>query len=90
MPESMIKSIENMAKTKNCSSNTIVKLAVAKFLFDQTLLMPEILKDKTNEDKSTRKPTDLSNEIPMEKIISVQYILDDGRIIRILREKNTR
>jgi|SRR5579872_2708441 len=90
MPESMIKSIENMAKTKNCSSNTIVKLAVAKFLFNQTLLTPEIHKDKTNADKVARKPMDLSKEIPMEKIISVQYTLDDGRIIHILRERKMR
>ena len=90
MSESMMKSIENMAKTKNCSSNTIVKLAVAKFLFNQTLQTPDIHKDKDGTDKSTYKPTDLSKEIPIEKIIAVRYTLDDGRIIHILREKNIR
>ena len=89
IPESMMKSIENMAKTKNCSSNTIVKLAVAKFLFNQTLQTPDIHEDKNDTGKSIRKSTDLSKEIPMEKIIAVQYTLDDGRIIRILREKKT-
>jgi len=89
IPESMMKSIENMAKTKNFSSNTIVKLAVAKFLFNQTLQTPDIHEDKNDTGKSIRKSTDLSKEIPMEKIIAVQYTLDDGRIIRILREKKT-
>ncbi|HJT10108.1 MAG TPA: hypothetical protein VJ771_04930 [Candidatus Nitrosotalea sp.] len=65
-------------------------MAVAKFLFNQTLQTPDIHKDKDITDKSIHKSTDLSKEIPMEKIISVQYTLDDGRIIHILREKKTR
>ncbi|HKU32939.1 MAG TPA: hypothetical protein VJR22_03735 [Candidatus Nitrosotalea sp.] len=90
MPEAMIKSIEDISEAKNCSSNTIIKLAVAKFLFDQTLLTPEIHKVDMNEVRTMSKSADVFEEIPLEKIISVQYTLDDGRVIHILRERKSR
>ena len=87
MPEAMVSSIENLAKNKNCSKNTILKLAVAKFLFDQTLQTPKIF-DKKIQVKQLKTSDDIANEIPLDKIISVQYTLDDGRVIHILRETN--
>ncbi len=85
MPEAMIESIENLAKVKNCSSNTVIKLAVAKFLFDQDLSTPETHNDETKINRTA--PEDVLREIPMEKIVAVHYTLDDGRVIHILRER---
>lgn len=90
IPDAMISSIETMAKSKNCSKNTVVKLAVAKFLFDQTLTPPQVFENKIKIKHSGNAPIDISNEIPLEKIVSVQYTLDDGRIIHIIRESKIR
>lgn len=84
MPESMLKCVERLSKAKNCSSSTLVKLAIAKFLFDQDLPKPEITK---NEHKAIRiQSNNISEEIPIAKIVSVQYNLNDGRTIYIIRQ----
>lgn len=86
IPESMITSIENLSESKNCSQNTIIKLAVAKFLFDQALQTPEVFKNKKTTKESEKIQHDIVKEIPLDKIVSVQYTLDDGRIIHIIRQ----
>lgn len=84
MPESMLKCLERLSKTKNCSNNTLVKLAIAKFLFDQNLPKPEIA---TNEHGLIQvKSNNISEEIPIDKIVSIQYNLNDGRVIYIVRQ----
>jgi hypothetical protein len=84
IPESMITCINNMSRSKNCSSNTIVKLAIAKFLFDQSSSEPEVYK---NEYRHIQKQSDDPfKEIPLDKIVSVQYPLNDGRVIHITRK----
>ncbi len=85
MPESMIRCIDNLSRNKNCSKNTIIKLAVAKFLFNQDLPNPEISK---NEHRGTEVQSDdaICEEIPIDKIVSVQYTLSDGRVIHIIRQ----
>jgi hypothetical protein len=88
IPESMITCINNMSRSKNCSSNTIVKLAIAKFLFDQSIPEPEVCK---KEYKYIQKQSDdICNEISLDKIVSIQYTLDDGRVIHIMRQSKLR
>ena len=84
MPEAMVSAIEATSKGKNCSVNTVVKLAIAKFLFDQTLPEPEVSKTDTCAVKE--KMDDISNQLPLDRIVSVQYTLDDGRVIHIMRQ----
>ncbi len=86
MPESMIKGIDSLSRDKNCSSNTIIKLAIAKFLFDQDLPSPKVGKNEYRQIQSN----DISREIPVDKIIAVQYTLNDGRIIHIMRQSKLR
>ncbi|MDE1830179.1 MAG: hypothetical protein KGI25_07635 [Thaumarchaeota archaeon] len=86
MPEAMISSVANLAKSSNCSNNAIVKLAIARFLFDQTLSVPNIFESKIEIKQLDKTSDDVTKEIPFDRIISVQYTLDDGKIIRIVRE----
>lgn len=88
MPGSMISSIDNLSKIKNCSSNTIIKLAIAKFLFEHSSPEPEIYKDKYNH--SQKRSDNPFKEIPFDKIISVQYTLNDGRVIHVIRQSKLR
>ncbi|GEM_PF-1618053 len=90
MPEAMISSIENLSRTKNCSTNTVIKLAVAKFLFDQTLSEPEVLETKNESRAPHESIGDISKQLPLDRIISVQYTLDDGRVIHIMRQSKLR
>ena len=85
MPEAMISGIGNLAKQRNCSVNTVVKLAVAKFLFDQTFQQPNIYPGETRINHGEKNSDDLLREIPLDRIVSVQYTLDDGRTIHVLR-----
>ena len=88
MPESMMIGIDNLSKIKNCSSNTIIKLAIAKFLFDQSSPEPKIYKNGYNHiQKRSDNPF---KEIPLDKIISVQYTLNDGRVIHVIRQSKLR
>lgn len=88
IPESMAMCIDNLSRIKNCSSNTIIKLAIAKFLFDQSSPEPKIYK---NEPNSIQKQSDyISKEIPLDKIVSVQYTLNDGRVIHVIRQSKLR
>lgn len=80
----MMTGIDNLSKTKNCSNNTIIKLAIAKFLFDQSSPEPEICKSEYN--RIQKRSDDLFEEIPLDKIISVQYTLNDGRVIHVIRQ----
>lgn len=86
IPESMSKGIDSLSKKKGCSSNTIIKLAIAKFLFDQTLPSPEVYRNNQSAE-SVPKQRELADEIPLERIISVQYTLDDGRTIHVIRQR---
>lgn len=88
IPESMMIGIDNLSKIKNCSSNTIIKLAIAKFLFDQSSPEPEIYKNEYN--RIQKRSDDLFKEIPLDKIISVQYTLNDGRVIHVIRQSKLR
>ena len=86
MPEAMVRSVENITRIKNCTANTIIKLAIARFLFDQTIKAPEVCKNDV--DKNSRSiDNEFCDTIPLERIVAVQYTLDDGRIIHIIREK---
>ncbi|MFZ1077231.1 MAG: hypothetical protein WAN47_07360 [Nitrosotalea sp.] len=88
MPESMITCVDNLSRSKNCSSNTIIKLAIAKFLFDQSSTEPEIYK---NEYKYIKEQSDkIFKDVPLDKIVSVQYTLNDGRVIHIIRQSKLR
>lgn len=84
----MMIGIDNLSKIKNCSSNTIIKLAIAKFLFDQSSPEPEIYKNEYN--RIQKRSDDLFKEIPLDKIISVQYTLNDGRVIHVIRQSKLR
>lgn len=86
MPVSMTKGIESLSRKRGCSSNTIVKLAIAKFLFDQTLPSPEVHSNYESKGGISRSG-DIPDEIPLDRIVSVQYTLDDGRIIHIIRQR---
>ncbi|HJU13855.1 MAG TPA: hypothetical protein VJ792_05305 [Candidatus Nitrosotalea sp.] len=86
MPEAMASAIGELANERNCSSETIMKLAVARFLFDHTFQEPEVSKGEyvatTDAADAARTPSGL----PIDRIVSVQYTLDDGRVIHLLRQ----
>ena len=88
LPGSMITCVNNLSRSKNCSSNTIIKLAIAKFLFDQSSPEPEVYR---NEYKYIQKQSEnIFKEIPLDEIVSVQYTLNDGRVIHIIRQSKLR
>lgn len=88
IPTSMIMCVDNLSKSNNCSRDTIIKLAIARFLFDQSSPEPEVYK---NEYRHMQKQSDdISKEIPLDKIVSIQYTLNDGRVIHIIRKSKLR
>ncbi|MDE1861902.1 MAG: hypothetical protein KGI33_03210 [Thaumarchaeota archaeon] len=90
MPEAMMRSLQDLSKGKNCSSNTIIKLAIAKFLFDQTLKGPQAETLEFGDVPTDRSDDGLCEKIPLDRIVSVRYTLDDGRIIHVVRERKIR
>lgn len=88
IPASMIMCIDNLARSKNCSRDTIIKLAIAKFLFDQSSPEPEVYKNEYR--RMQKQSDDILKEIPLDKIVSIQYTLNDGRVIHIIRQSKLR
>lgn len=90
MPEAMTSAVEKLSNDKNCSKNTLIKLAVARFLFDQTYQKPEICPSNNHTKAHDTKVDKITKEIPLDRVVSVQYTMDDGRIIRIARLSKNR
>lgn len=90
MPEAMLSAIGELASERNCSTETIMKLAVAKFLFDHTLQEPEMSNGGQISGLGGEKSLGMPSELPLDRIVSVQYTLDDGRIIHVLRQSMLR
>ena len=87
LPDAMIQSIDENCKIQGITRQELIRIATAKMLFEEndptTELHTVVLPDRstqTNSESSTY-------EIPLDKIVSVQYTLNDGKIINIMREK---
>ena len=83
----MIQSIDEACKIQGITRQELIRIATAKTLFEENTSPIEshtiVLLDRntqTNSENSTY-------EIPLDKIISVQYTLNDGKVINIIREK---
>lgn len=85
----MIQSIDEACKIQGVTRQELIRIATAKMLFEEntspieshTVVLPD-RNTQTNSENSTC-------EIPLDKIISVQYTLNDGKVINIIREKKT-
>ena len=87
LPDAMIQSMDENCKIQGITRQELIRIATAKMLFEEngptTELHTVVLSDRstqTNSESSTY-------EIPLDKIVSVQYTLNDGKIINIMREK---
>lgn len=87
LPDAMIQSIDENCKIQGITRQELIRIATAKMLFEEngsttelhTIVLPD-RSTQTNSESSTC-------EIPLDKIVSVQYTLNDGKIINIMREK---
>ena len=86
----MIQSISNVCKKEGCTRQELIRIAISRMLFEKSrspsednISIPEEVDSNphTNSENS-------SYDIPLDKIISVRYTLDDGKVIHIMRGKN--
>ena len=84
MPDAMIKAMVELCKQKKCTRNELVKTALSKMLFDESNIDPASKSVQVTEKQNSEKNN--TYEIPLDKVISVQYTLDDGKIIHVIRE----
>lgn len=89
IPNAMLQSIDENCKMQKTTRQEMVRTAIARMLFEatqteqHTVILP--CKDAQSQDSSEN----VTYEIPLDKIVSVQYTLNDGKIINIMREKKT-
>jgi len=85
----MVQSINDVCKKGGYSRQELIRVAISKMLFEQFKSAPET-NSIISEEKYSDMPTNSQNsdyEIPLDKIISVRYTLDDGKVIHIMRGK---
>lgn len=84
----MIQSISEVCKKEGCTRQELIRIAISKVLFEKCKSLPEA--NMTIPEVHSNSPTNLENssyDIPLDKIISVRYTLDDGKVIHIMRGK---
>lgn len=87
----MIQSINEVCKKGGYTRQELIRVAISKMLFEQFKSEPELNMSVTVQDTSSQTNSENSNcDIPLDKIISVRYTLDDGKVIHIMRGKNTK
>lgn len=86
----MIQSISDICKKEGCTRQELIRIAISRMLFEKSKLPPAANLSIPEEAYSSPK-TNLESsscDIPLDKIISVRYTLDDGKVIHIMRGKN--
>lgn len=89
LPHALVQSIIEASKKDGCTSQELIRTAISKMLFEQFKPAPES-SIRTTKDMCigpSENSVDGSYDIPLERIISVRYTLDDGKIIHIMRGK---
>jgi GTP cyclohydrolase FolE2 len=85
----MIRSISDVCKKEGCTRQELIRIAISRMLFEKSKSLPEA-NISIHEDVYSNPPTNVENssyDIPLDKIISVRYTLDDGKVIHIMRGK---
>ena len=80
----MIKAIVGLCKQKKYTRQEFIKTALSKMLFDES--NADVVSNSVHiSEKQDGEKGDMY-EIPLDKVVSVQYTLDDGKIIHVVRE----
>ena len=85
----MIQSISDVCKKEGYTRQELIRTAISRMLFEKSKSQPEPNMTIT-EERHSDPQTNLENsihDIPLDKIISVRYTLDDGKVIHIMRGK---
>ena len=85
----MIQSISDVCKKEGYTRQELIRTAISRMLFEKSKSQPEPNISIT-EARYLDPQTNLENsiyDIPLDKIISVRYTLDDGKVIHIIRGK---
>ncbi|MDE1770455.1 MAG: hypothetical protein KGI28_07895 [Thaumarchaeota archaeon] len=92
LPHAMIQGINAACIKQGYTTQELIRIAISKMLFDEFKSAPEtntIIAEENNI--QSQNNIDSSDcEIPLDKIISVRYTLDDGKIIHIMRGKKSK
>ncbi|MGB9124142.1 MAG: hypothetical protein WA833_07950 [Nitrosotalea sp.] len=89
LPHAMVQSINDVCRKGGYSRQELIRVAISKMLFEQFKPAPES-NSIISEEKYSNMQINAENsdyEIPLDKIISVRYTLDDGKVIHIMRGK---
>jgi hypothetical protein len=92
MPHAMIQSINEVCKKTGYTRQELIRVSISKMLFEQFKPCPES-DTEIAEQVHTNPQMNSENsdyDIPLDRIVSVRYTLDDGKIIHIMRGKNSR
>jgi len=85
----MVQSINDVCKKGGYSRQELIRVAISKMLFEQFKPAPEscsvISEEKQSDTYANSQNSDY--DIPLDKIVSVRYTLDDGKVIHIMRGK---
>ena len=91
LPHALIQGVNDACKKQGCTSQELIRIAISKMLFEEFKSAPEtnavITEDQSHQSYENTDSSDC--EIPLDKIISVRYTLDDGKIIHIIRGKKS-
>lgn len=85
----MIQGIDDACKRQKCTRQELIRIAISKILFEENISTAESYV-AISQDSKHQLQSNIDNseyDIPLDRIISVQYTLDDGKIIQIVREK---
>lgn len=87
----MIQSINDVCKKGGYTRQELIRVAISKMLFEQFKSDPEPNMSTTEQDSKLQINSENSNyDIPLDRIISIRYTLDDGKVIHIMRGKNNK
>jgi effector-binding domain-containing protein len=91
LPDAMIQSMNELCQKKGLTNQEFIKTAISTMLFEQFKSSPEVsISINQENDFNLQKNVNISNyEIPLDKVITVQYTLEDGKIIHIIRGKKS-
>lgn len=89
LPHAMIQSISDVCKKEGRTRQELIRIAISKMLFEKSKSSSEDNMPSPEEAYSNPQTNseNSSYEIPLDKIISVRYTLDDGKVIHIMRGK---
>jgi hypothetical protein len=91
LPDAMIQSMNELCQKEGLTNQEFIKAAISAMLFEQFKASPEIsISINQENDFNSQKNVNIPNyEIPLDKVITVQYTLEDGKIIHIIRGKKS-